>query len=273
MTREVIAVDLLDRYAAVLIDAYGVLVTSGGALEGAAAFVSELERRGMPWAVVTNDCSRSAETAARSYAARGVEVPASRVVTSGSLLRRFFADRGLCGARTAVMGTDDSRAYVREAGGVVVGWSEEAEVLVIGDEAGYPFLDAFDTSLSHVIARVRRGVPVTLVVPNPDIVYPKREAAYGVASGGIASMFEQALGAVLGAEAPSFERLGKPAPAMFEAAMELVGTRDCVMLGDQLSTDIRGARAAGIDSAFVCTGVGELDGSVEPDWVVRRLVR
>jgi ribonucleotide monophosphatase NagD (HAD superfamily) len=49
--------------------------------------------------------------------------------------------------------------------------------------------------------------------------------------------------------------LGKPAARHFETALELVGTRNAVMLGDTLHTDIAGARGVGIASAIVLTGV------------------
>ena len=47
--------DLLDRYDAFLLDAYGVLNDAGGALPGAAALIAELERRAAPWVIITNE--------------------------------------------------------------------------------------------------------------------------------------------------------------------------------------------------------------------------
>ncbi|MBE7454137.1 MAG: HAD-IA family hydrolase [Kofleriaceae bacterium] len=45
--------------------------------------------------------------------------------------------------------------------------------------------------------------------------------------------------------------LGKPAPALFELARAGVGgDARLVMVGDQLETDIAGARAAGLDAAW-----------------------
>ena len=48
-----------------------------------------------------------------------------------------------------------------------------------------------------------------------------------------------------------FTRLGKPEEAIFAEALRRSGTRDMVMVGDQLETDIRGARAFGLDAAWV----------------------
>src|SRR5262249_44535638 len=83
---------LLDRCDGVLLDACGVLVDGSGVLPGAAPLLDELARRGTPYAIVTNDASRSPATCAARFAARGIAVAAERVVTSGSLLPGYFAD-------------------------------------------------------------------------------------------------------------------------------------------------------------------------------------
>jgi 4-nitrophenyl phosphatase len=51
--------------------------------------------------------------------------------------------------------------------------------------------------------------------------------------------------------------IGKPSTLMFRLALKLAGKKkeDAVMIGDQLDTDIEGARKAGIDSVLVMTGV------------------
>jgi hypothetical protein len=49
--------------------------------------------------------------------------------------------------------------------------------------------------------------------------------------------------------------VGKPAPALFETAASLSGSRRPLAVGDRLDTDIEGAVGAGIDSLLVLTGV------------------
>jgi ribonucleotide monophosphatase NagD (HAD superfamily) len=50
--------------------------------------------------------------------------------------------------------------------------------------------------------------------------------------------------------------IGKPAPAMFEAALASVGTAatDCVMVGDDLDNDVRAAQGLGVQGVLVRTG-------------------
>ena len=52
---------------------------------------------------------------------------------------------------------------------------------------------------------------------------------------------------------------------MFEEAAERAGTRKLVMVGDQLATDIRGARQFGIDSALVLSGLTRPGTEIVPE--------
>ena len=247
--------DLLDRYEALLFDAYGVLVHGGGALPGARELLGRLNREGRPYFIVTNDASKLPATAAARYQRFGLPLDGSRILTSGMLLTPHFAAAGLRGRRCAVLGPADSARYVVDAGGAIVSPAEAFDVLVIGDESGFPFLDWADAALSSLFASIDAGRPVHLVVPNPDLIYPGG-GGFGFAAGTIANMFEGALSLRYpGRPDLRFVRLGKPNTPIFEDAIERLGTSRVVMVGDQLETDIKGARAAGLDAVWIETGV------------------
>jgi ribonucleotide monophosphatase NagD (HAD superfamily) len=106
-----------------------------------------------------------------------------------------------------------------------------------------------------IVAAAEQGRAPVLLLANPDLVYPAANGTFGLTAGSLAGMLERALTLLLGAAAPRFEVLGKPAARHFETALHMVGTRDAVMLGDTLHTDIAGAVAVGISSAIVLTGV------------------
>jgi len=249
--------DLLDAYDAILLDAYGVLVTQSGPLPGAAELIDELGRRRRRFFVVTNDASRLPETVARRLVGFGLAVAAEQVITTGDLLAPWFAARGLAGAATLVLGTDDSRSYVARAGGVVVPGAagDDAEVIAVCDDAGYPFLDTLELALTIAYRPSDAGAPLHLVLPNPDLIYPKGGGAWGFTSGAVALLLEAALARRHGAAAPRFERLGKPHPPIFAEAVRRAGSARLLMIGDQLETDIAGARGAGLDAALLTTGV------------------
>ena len=170
-----IAIDaLLARYDAILFDAYGVLVHGSGAMPGAAELLARLNRDDKRYFIVTNDASKLPDTAASRYQHFGLPIDASRILTSGMLLAGHFASHDLRGRRCAVLGPADSARYVADAGGEVVPPDETFDVLVIGDESGFPFLDWADAALSSLFASIDAGRPVHLVVPNPDLILSGR---------------------------------------------------------------------------------------------------
>ncbi len=274
--REVTIEALIERYAVLLLDAYGVLVHSSGALPGAAQLIRRLNRSGKTYYVITNDASKLPATGAARYRGYGLDLDPERIITSGSLLAPHFAAHGLVGRRCAVLGPADSMAYVEQAGGRLVSPTDGFDVLVVCDESGFPFLETVDAALNGLLAALDRGQVVHLILPNPDLIYPSAQG-FGIASGSVALMLEAALRIRYpGRPELRFTRLGKPHRAIFDEALRRSGTRDMVMIGDQLETDIRGARAFGLDAALALTGV-TVDGAAaasadaRPTYVIRSL--
>lgn len=266
--------DIIEGYEAVLIDAYGVLVHSRGAIEGADEFLDRLRQSDTDYLVVTNDASRRPASCARRYRQLGVDIDAERVLTSGLLISEHLRDCGIVDAPVVVLGTEDSKSYLRDAGYRLVDAEHEfARAVVICDESGYDFVDEVDATLSMLVRALEAGRNVELVCPNPDCLYPKGSESVGFTAGAIAALFETSLRSRFPGRSIQFARLGKPNPALFRRAIDMVKTNDAVMLGDQLGTDIRGARAAGLDAVLVTTGIGELyhNGDVRPDFVLSSL--
>jgi len=247
---------VLDRYEVILFDAYGVLVHGAGPLPGAADLIAHLNRTGRRYFIVTNDASKRPATAAQRFQRFGLAIDEARILTSGLLLTAHFAAQALIGKRCAVLGPTDSAGYVEDAGGVVVPPHEPFDVLVIGDESGFPFLEWMDAALSSLVASIDAGREVHLVVPNPDLIYPGGGGGFGFAAGTLANMFEGALALRYPDRTDlRFVRLGKPNTPIFEEAARRAATSSVVMIGDQFETDIKGARAAGLDAVWIETGV------------------
>ena len=278
MTARISIDDLVARYEGLLLDALGVLVAEGAALPGAVELVAHLNASGKPYLVVTNDASKLPETASARLRALGLDIGPERILGSGMLLASHFSAHGLVGKRVAVLGPPGSVRYVELAGGRPVSWDGDFDALVIGDESGFPFLEGVDTALSSLFRMLDQGRLVHLVVPNPDLVYPRAGGEFGIAAGSMALMFEAALALRYPGRADlAFVRLGKPHAAIYAEALARLGTRNAVMIGDQLETDIRGARAFGLDAALVEGGVSRYDAAAtpperQPTWLLGSLV-
>lgn len=250
---------LVERYDVVLLDSYGVLVDEHGALPGATAFLARLRAAGRRWMVLSNDASRRPERSVQRYAERGLDIPAPQLLTSGDLIAPHFAAHGLAGRRCVVLGPPDSEARVAEAGGVVVPRDDPTlQVLVVCDDDGYPFRETIETLVGTLYARFGAGQPVHLVLPNPDLVYPRAPGRFGLTAGSVAAVLQGALALRWPDDPPRFCALGKPHAAIFEQALarlEVQAGDRVVMVGDQLATDVAGARGVGIDAVLVGTGV------------------
>ena len=249
---------LISIYSAILLDAYGVLVDADGALPGAVELIERLNRVKKPYFILTNDASKLPETSAANFQHFGLQIEADRIITSGMLLKDYFEATNLVGARCIVLGPEDSFRYVERAGGQIVSCSETFDALVLADEAGYPFLETVDDVLTALFHKLDRQEKIHLILPNPDLIYPKTDHGFGIASGSVALMIEAALQIrCRNSEKLRFERLGKPYAAIFKTAQHHSGTRNMVIIGDQIETDIRGANGFGIDSVLIETGISQ----------------
>ncbi|CAB1063521.1 hypothetical protein D1BOALGB6SA_8304 [Olavius sp. associated proteobacterium Delta 1] len=264
--QEITIEELIAHYPVMLLDAYGVLVNPSGALPGAAGLIDELNRTRKPYYLLTNDASKLPQTAANRYQRYGLAIDPERIITSGGLLKNHFKIHNLSGARCVVLGPDDSARYVSDAGGKVVSPATGFDVVVIGDEAGFPFVETLDIILTELFHKVERQEKIHLVLPNPDLIYPKADRAFGITSGSIALIFEAALQLRYpGRPGLCFKRLGKPNVEIFQEALRRSGTRNMVMIGDQLETDIRGANTFGLASVLVGTGITDPTTADLPD--------
>jgi HAD superfamily hydrolase (TIGR01450 family) len=257
--------DLAGAYDAILLDAFGVLVTHAGAIPGAAEGVAALKAAGQRLFVVTNDASRHPERAAAWYRQLGIEIEAEEVISSGALLTGWVRQHGLEDRRVAVLGTSDSERMLQQAGATPVrptasaldgGPGDEGfDGVALCDEAGYSLLDASELVLNAIRSRRRRGRPMPVALANPDVVYPQGHDKMGLAIGAVATMIGAALEVTDGLALTDWcDPLGKPYPPIFEEAARRAGSKKLLMVGDQLRTDIAGANGFGIDSALMTLG-------------------
>ena len=181
-----------------------------------------------------------------------------------------------------MLGTADSIDFVRDGGGVPglvlarqrVLHERAIDAVAVCDDDGFDFLRGLELALSAIVRAVEAGKPPALILPNPDLVYPKGGGELGFTAGAIALLLEAALARRFPGHALRFVHLGKPEPHLFVAAARQLGLPPdrLVMIGDQLETDIAGARAAGCACALLA-GVSSWEharatATVVPDYLL-----
>ena len=214
---------LADHYQAVLLDLDGVLYRGEHRVPGAPEAVTALRSVGKRIVFLTNNSARTPEQVAEKLRGLGIEAAPEEVVTSALPTARLLATSADGGTPTAyVVGQDGVRAALDEAGvQVLVGEPDGADFVVVGwdGEVGYE-------QLRVATVLVRRGAQ--LVATNDDAAYPAPGGELWPGAGAILAAVETASGT-------RATVVGKPHRPLFEAALELAGTRNGVMVGDRKS--------------------------------------
>ncbi len=235
---------LRDRFGALLLDLDGTLYRGPVAIPGAAEALSDnsADRRLM---YVTNNASRSAVAVAGHLAELGFDATENDVVTSAQAAAHVLADRLAPGATVLIVGTDDLAAEVERVGLRPIRRFDEIapDAVVQGHSPQTAWPD-----LAEAAYALRAGA--LWVAANTDATLPNER---GLAPGN---------GSIVAAlrTATDLEPIvaGKPYAPLLEDALDRAGTRDALVVGDRLDTDIDGAHCVNLPSLLVLTGVSTL---------------
>lgn len=253
--------ELINRYHTILFDAFGVLVDGHGRLEGARELIDHLEASQKPYFIVSNGSKFTPEQTAHSYHRRGLHIPAERVITSGGLLKNWIHSEGLVDKPVKVIGPKESLELARWAGAHPVALKDSNyEALVLCNQDGFDFLPVMENLLTELYHKIHQNEEPKLLLLNPDIIYPKKGESLGFTTGSIALLLEHALTPLFPNKKVEFEKLGKPYSPIYKEAItrSKQNKEDLVMIGDQIATDILGAKNMGIDSALTSFGITEV---------------
>lgn len=241
---------------AVISDMDGVLWHGDVPLPGLHEFFDLLNTRPLPYALATNNSSRTRQDYVHKLAKMGVpDVPAERIVTSGTATGDYLRKHYAPGTRVHVFGSMALCEMMREAGFVVTD-DGDAQVVVAGIKWDLTYDD-----LKRTAYLIRAGAD--FIGTNPDTTYPMPDGP----APGTGSM----LAALQAATGRTPTVIGKPFPYMFDTALDVLGTApgETLMIGDRLNTDIVGAAQLGLRTALVLSGISDSDeleaSEVQPD--------
>lgn len=256
-----------------LVDLDGTVWRGAEPVPGVAALLAERVARGDTVVYVTNNSMHDRAWYLTRLRAVGAPATLEHVVTSARATALYLADLVPRVERVLAVGSDGLVAELREVGLAVTTAVEAAPAYRAGadamDAAGHPqvVVAGLDRSIDYdrlavAAACIRAGA--TFVATNRDPVFPA-ERGLEPGAGSIVAALEAASGVVP-------VSIGKPEPHLLEEAARAAGLplADAVVIGDSLHTDIPAARAAGVRSVLVLTGVARpehldaLDPSVHP---------
>lgn len=232
--------------AAVVMDMDGVLWRGSEPLPGLQEIFQWLLESGIPFALATNNSSRTPASYVEKLAAMGVpDIPEQAIVTSATATAAYLQTRYLAGTKLHVVGMNGLRQSLDAAGFDISGTHTEddpVKAVVVGIDTDLTY-----EKLKQAALLIRAGAD--FIGTNPDKSLPAPEGQLP----GAGSL----LAALEAATDVSPTVIGKPEAPMFEAALKVVNAapEKTLMIGDRLETDIAGAQKVGMKTALVFTGV------------------
>lgn len=195
---------------------------------------------------LTNNASRTDVVVAQQLSDFGLRVQPHDIVTSPQAAVTVLSERVAAGSTIFVVGGEGLTVELEKAGFRVTRSADDAPAAVVqgfAPEVGWREL----AEASFALQAHHSDDELPWIATNTDWTVPlERGVAPG--NGTLVSAVHIAVGRL-----PVFA--GKPEKAIYETAFARFGSRNALMIGDRLDTDIQGARAAGIESALVLTGI------------------
>ena len=239
---------------AIVLDMDGVLWRGGEPLAGMAELFVWLRESDTPFALATNNSSRTQADYVVKLGNMGVDwITEERIVTSATATAAYLQKDYPAGTRVHVFGMDGLRHTLTEAGFDTSDDLEGTPEVVV---AGIDFEMRYE-KLKQAALHIRNGA--VFIGTNPDKTFPAPEGLVPGAGSMIAALET--------ATDQTATVIGKPAAPMFQTALEVTGSAPerTLMVGDRLNTDILGAQGLGMQTALVFTGVTTSENLSDPD--------
>jgi glycerol 3-phosphatase-2 len=256
-------VPLADRFDGLLIDLDGVVWIGREPVPGAPETLRALLEAGKGIVFVTNNPGRPPAAYAERLAELGVAVGEEQIVTAGMVAARLTGEAAGHGGSALVIGAPALKEMVAATGARVVegeqAWDADAVVVSGHREFDYRELLAAKRALD-------RGAALVATSRDPTMPYPGGELP---GTGAVLAAVETASGR-------RAEIAGKPERHLFEMARAALGGAERVaMVGDRVSSDIAGGRAAGLETVLVLSGTTSREEAAAadpaPDFVLEDL--
>lgn len=189
-------------------------------------------------AIMSNNSTHTPDEMRAILEKSGIVLSPERILLAGMFAIRRVKDRGL--RRAMIIGSPAMKAFAQRSGIEVV--REEAQVVVLMRDTRVTY-----AALERAANCLAGGAK--LIVANPDGSHRGANARIRLETGALLAALE----AAVDLSQADTEIIGKPSEGFFQEACRIIGTAPerTVMLGDNPSTDIEGARRVGMPALLV----------------------
>jgi len=223
---------LADKQA-ILCDIGGVLYVGDRPIPGAIEAVARIKAH-YPIRFLTNTTQQSGADVVKKLQRMGFDIDASEVITA---LDITFAYLQAHKSSAYVVATDAAQAFFKPLETL-----PQRFVVVADAQENFTY-----ETLNGAFRALEEGA--TLLASAKNRYFKDSDGKLSMDAGGFVAALEYASG-------KEATLIGKPACSFFKQACALLNTKpsECVMIGDDISSDIQGAQDCGIDAILVRTG-------------------
>ena len=228
--------DFISQKRLFAFDLDGCVYTGDQPVPGVAEFIKRLEGQGARVVFVSNNSTHTGEQISQKLAGFGVSTTPENIFHPAGFAGEFLKEQGV--GRVFVAGSRALLQNVEQAGAELCGTGEtDCAAVLIGRDTDFTYA-RFEAACRYI----QRGA--RFFVTNIDISHPSAGGVHVPEAGVFAAAIEQVCGKKVE------KSIGKPTAFLYNKLMEKnsLAARDCVMLGDNPDTDIKGAANAGMDS-------------------------
>jgi len=245
-------------YTTYLIDLDGVIYRGNELLPGAKEFIAWLKANNKKFLFLTNNSFASETQVLEKLIGLGIVTDTSHLLSAGEAAVQNIARR-FPGALVYLVGeqplSDLLREYQLQVADVD---AHKADVVLVGLDRHFDY-----KKLTGAVLAVRAGAHFITI--NRDPLLPVA-GGFLPGCGTMAAAIEAGCGVTP-------EVVGKPEPLLLQEAMRMLGSNpsETVMIGDSLTVDIQGGKAAGTQTLLVLSGNTSREdvahSSIKPDYI------
>ncbi|MBM4445825.1 MAG: HAD-IIA family hydrolase [Chloroflexi bacterium] len=225
----------------------------GKVYTGAVELLNSLRQKGIPFRILSNSTLESRKSCAGKLRKKGITVYEDEVITASFATAQYLKTLhpGSCWIMLKREGLDEFRDFHHD--------SKNPEYVVLGDCREDFNFQNLNKALRLLSGGAKFIVMIPEIVDNSMGELELNVGAYG-------KMLEEAANI-------KATYIGKPNRYVFDIALNTMGIAEknkIIMVGDRISTDILGARNAGLKTALVKTGEfreSDLESPVIPDYI------
>ena len=254
---------MLSEINHLVLDMDGVLWHGETPVPGLVAFFETLDQLKIGYVLATNNATKTADQYTEKLKRFGVDVAPEHILTSAEITADHLQSLYPSGTPVFVVGARGLQDAMETRGFKILRPEEvyngaRAPLVVLGFTAKATYKD-----LAMAALLVDNGA--AFVGTNPDPSLPT-EVGPLPGAGALLSVITTSTGV-------QPQIIGKPQPVMFEHALKRLGSQksNTAMVGDRLTTDIAGAKAAGLWGILLLSGISEADdiqhAEFKPDFV------